>query len=106
MTQVDHVTQRNAAAAEELSSTAEQMAAQAHTLLDLMEMFRGKGLNTMRPPKDHTDKPHETTYLSDSTPRPQPRLSANRDRVSAQRKMAEPSDADHFTKQTKWIDEL
>jgi methyl-accepting chemotaxis protein len=106
MTQVDHVTQRNAAAAEELSSTAEQMAAQAHTLLDLMGMFRGKGLNTMRSPKDRADKPYETTSLSDSTPRPKPRLSANRDGASALRKMAEPSDADHFTKHTKWIDEL
>jgi hypothetical protein len=82
------------------------MAAQAHTLLDLMGMFRGKGLNTMRSPKDRADKPYETTYLSDSTPRPKPRLSANRDGASAQRKMAEPSDADHFTKHTKWIDEL
>jgi methyl-accepting chemotaxis protein len=39
MTQVDHVTQRNAAAAEQLSSTAEEMAAQAEHLQLLMSMF-------------------------------------------------------------------
>ncbi len=42
MTQVDHVTQRNAAAAEQLSSTADQMADQANTLLDHMKLFRSK----------------------------------------------------------------
>ena len=40
MTQVDQVTQRNAAAAEELSSTAEHMAAQAESLQRLMSFFR------------------------------------------------------------------
>jgi len=40
MTQVDQVTQRNAAAAEELSSTAEQMRAQAESLQKLMSFFR------------------------------------------------------------------
>jgi methyl-accepting chemotaxis protein len=40
MTQVDQVTQTNAAAAEELSSTAEQMAAQAESLQKLMGLFR------------------------------------------------------------------
>jgi methyl-accepting chemotaxis protein len=40
MTQVDQVTQRNAAAAEELSSTAEQMTAQAENLQKLMAFFR------------------------------------------------------------------
>jgi methyl-accepting chemotaxis protein len=42
MSQVDQVTQRNAAAAEELSSTAEEMAAQAESLQRLMGMFRAK----------------------------------------------------------------
>ncbi len=42
MTQVDQVTQRNAAAAEELSSTAEGMATQAEHLQQLMSVFRIK----------------------------------------------------------------
>ncbi|NRD53501.1 methyl-accepting chemotaxis protein [Corallococcus exiguus] len=40
MTQVDQVTQRNASAAEELSSTAEEMATQAESLLQMMNFFR------------------------------------------------------------------
>jgi methyl-accepting chemotaxis protein len=40
MNQVDQVTQRNAAAAEELSSTAEEMASQAESLQQLMGLFR------------------------------------------------------------------
>jgi methyl-accepting chemotaxis protein len=40
MNQVDQVTQSNAAAAEELSGTAEQLAAQARTLNQLMAFFR------------------------------------------------------------------
>jgi len=39
MKQVDDVTQRNAAASEELASTAEEMAAQAEALRDLMDFF-------------------------------------------------------------------
>jgi methyl-accepting chemotaxis protein len=40
MSQVDQVTQTNAAAAEELSSTAEQLAAQAATLQQSMSVFK------------------------------------------------------------------
>jgi methyl-accepting chemotaxis protein len=40
MTQVDQVTQRNAAAAEELSGTAEEMSAQAETLQQLVAYFQ------------------------------------------------------------------
>ena len=40
MTEMDHVTQRNASAAEELSSTAEEMASQANSLQQLMNFFR------------------------------------------------------------------
>jgi methyl-accepting chemotaxis protein len=43
MTQVDQVTQRSAAAAEELSRTAEEMASQAEGLRQLMSFFRVKG---------------------------------------------------------------
>jgi hypothetical protein len=42
MNQVDQVTQRNAAAAEQLSSTADGMAAQAEHLQQLMSLFRVK----------------------------------------------------------------
>ena len=40
MEQVDQVTQRNASAAEELSSTAEELAAQAESLQQMMTFFR------------------------------------------------------------------
>jgi methyl-accepting chemotaxis protein len=40
MEQVDQVTQRNATAAEELSSTAEELAAQSATLLQIMNYFK------------------------------------------------------------------
>jgi methyl-accepting chemotaxis protein len=40
MTQVDQVTQRNAAAAEEFASTAEEMATQAENLQQLVAFFR------------------------------------------------------------------
>jgi methyl-accepting chemotaxis protein len=42
MTQVDRVTQRNAAASEELSSTSEELSAQAQTLRGLMEFFKSE----------------------------------------------------------------
>jgi methyl-accepting chemotaxis protein len=43
MTAVDTVTQRNAASAEELSSTAEELAAQSEALQQLMAFFRVGG---------------------------------------------------------------
>src|SRR5205085_1458096 len=43
MTSVDTVTQRNASSAEELSSTAEQLAAQSEALRQLMAFFRVAG---------------------------------------------------------------
>jgi hypothetical protein len=42
MSQVDQVTQTNAAAAEELSSTAEELAAQAATLQQSMSVFQSQ----------------------------------------------------------------
>ncbi|GEN13460.1 methyl-accepting chemotaxis protein [Myxococcus fulvus] len=58
MVQVDQVTQRNASAAEELSSTAEEMATQAESLLQMMTFFRladgsgyvGRGMSPPKPP--------------------------------------------------------
>jgi len=45
MSQLDQVTQRNAAAAEELSSTAEEMSSQATTLQEAISFFSIPGLN-------------------------------------------------------------
>lgn len=45
MAQVDQVTQRNAAASEELSSTSEEMASQAEALEALVSFFQIKGLS-------------------------------------------------------------
>jgi methyl-accepting chemotaxis protein len=42
MTQVDRVTQRNAAASEELSSTSEELSSQAQALRTLMEFFKSE----------------------------------------------------------------
>jgi methyl-accepting chemotaxis protein len=54
MGQMDSVTQRNAAASEELASTAEELAARAETLQQLMAFFRVDqahlGTATVRPP--------------------------------------------------------
>jgi len=60
MNQVDQVTQRNAAAAKELSSTADGMAAQAEHLQELMSLFRVK-----------TD---QARAVSDSVQYPKPEL--------------------------------
>jgi len=49
MTQVDKVTQRNAGAAEELSSTADQMAAQAENLQKLMQQLHEHGTGASAP---------------------------------------------------------
>jgi methyl-accepting chemotaxis protein len=48
MASVDQVTQRNAAAAEELSATAEELSAQAEALQQLMEFFRLRDLPGQR----------------------------------------------------------
>jgi len=48
MTQVDQVTQRNAAATEELASTAEEMAAQSEALQQLVSFFKITGLEAGR----------------------------------------------------------
>jgi len=49
MEQVDQVTQRNATAAEELSSTAEELAAQAAALLQIMNYFKVSGDDSAAP---------------------------------------------------------
>jgi methyl-accepting chemotaxis protein len=57
MSSLDHVTQRNAAAAEELSSTAEELAAQAEGLASVISWFRLKGSAAPRAlhPAAHAD---------------------------------------------------
>ena len=46
MTHMDEVTQRNAAASEELASTAEEMTSQAEALRELMSFFRSENAGT------------------------------------------------------------
>jgi len=63
MSQVDHVTQRNASAAEELASTAEELTAQAESLQQLMAFFRMRdvqGPSPRRPvaPASLAPRPH------------------------------------------------
>ena len=48
MSQVDQVTQRNASAAEELSSTAEEMASQAEAVQQSMAFFKVSGMEGTR----------------------------------------------------------
>ena len=71
MSNVDSVTQRNASSAEELSSTSEEMAAQARTLLQLMSVFRLAGESGManrssQDDADPTGTPTVTRPLSGS----------------------------------------
>ena len=53
MGQVDQVTQRNASAGEELSSTSQQMAAQARSLHELMGFFRLNESDGATPEHNH-----------------------------------------------------
>ena len=77
MGQVDQVTQRNASAAEELSSTAEEMASQSEALLQLMSFFKvsggehgfaylhQEGFKSSRP-----EKHHRQAHTAPATARP------------------------------------
>jgi len=81
MNQVDQVTQRNAAAAEELSSTADRMASQALALQKLMGFFRMKEATVnlhctsttlkhqVRPPLGAQNEMARTTHQQTSRPR-------------------------------------
>ena len=59
MSQVDQVTQRNAAAAEQLSSTADQMAEQAEYLQKLMTMFKVKEVRQTRAADGRSGNPSD-----------------------------------------------
>jgi methyl-accepting chemotaxis protein len=60
MTQVDQVTQRNAAAAEELSTTAEEINAQVETLQECVSIFRISEHDTVEMPEP--DAPKRGTF--------------------------------------------
>jgi methyl-accepting chemotaxis protein len=57
MSQVDQVTQRNASAAEELSSTSEEMASQAKSLQQLMSFFRVDENGSLPPAGNFVSRP-------------------------------------------------
>ena len=58
ISQVGLVTQRNAAGAEQLSSTAEELASQAEALQDMISFFRVSSLDHRAGKKRKADKPH------------------------------------------------
>jgi hypothetical protein len=84
MTQVDHVTQRNAAAAEQLSSTADQMAHQAASLLSDMGRFH----LSERAPRRGNSQIEGVEAMAQS------RVGGNGDR-SARRFIPPPAKSDH-----------
>jgi methyl-accepting chemotaxis protein len=69
MTVVDAVTQRNASAAEELSSTSEEMASQAEALQELMGFFRLADDRTTRAPAHFAQAAHPVQAGAAATPR-------------------------------------
>jgi len=103
MTQVDHVTQRNAAAAEQLSSTADQMAHQANSLLEHMKLFRGNDSNQLaqadsaHEPKDKLKGAAYSSGRAESSFAPE----SNKNRLN--RRSTTHQARNH---QTRWIDEL
>jgi methyl-accepting chemotaxis protein len=90
MSQVDQVTQTNAAAAEELSSTAEEMAFYAQSLQEVMRSFRVREASTAndgqpvivaakRAPLEHSKRPspvpeRQTASLMSKNPTPPAQL--------------------------------
>ena len=69
MSQVDAITQRNAAAAEELSATAEEMARRATALHELLQFFRAPELVDDRQPPARPEK-REPILHAVAAPRP------------------------------------
>jgi methyl-accepting chemotaxis protein len=70
MTQVDQVTQRNAAAAEEFASTAEEMATQAENLQQLVAFFRSGEPGSAPVRQAAAPGPSAETALRRALPRP------------------------------------
>ena len=83
MAQVDQVTQHNAAAAEELSATAETMNSQASELQQLMARFKVSGMESRRDSTPALDR--NTPSARPRPPRPQVVMSNAPTRESAQR---------------------
>ena len=85
MNQVDQVTQRNAAAAEELSSTADGMAAQAEHLQQLMSLFKVKASDQTRAGTDYVQNPRDESAIrrprdNQEVPSSMPEMSDHLDR--------------------------
>jgi len=103
MTQVDKVTQRNATWAEELSLTADQMAAHAKNLQQLMRAFRvdqAAPLATARPSENGSHNPIQGV--------PQDNTRTEQGRSDGERQSARVSDPKGATsfKPSQWTDEL
>ena len=71
MLSVDQVTQRNAAAAEELASTAEELATQAASQRDLVAFFKVDGALAGTAPADSRAPPARSRPSARPPPRPE-----------------------------------
>ena len=80
MTQVDQVTQRNAAQAEELSATADRMASHAESLQQLMSLFTASpsGAGATAPASNHSAPPAHERPKQTRSPSSQPANPASR----------------------------
>jgi len=103
MTQVDKVTQRNAAWAEELSSTADQMAAHAENLQKLMSVFRAD-----RSAAGATARPTAISSNASTDNVQQHHTRARQDRSHGSRQSAMGVDVNGATgfKHSQWTNEL
>lgn len=68
MAQVDHVTQRNAAAAEELSTTAEEINVQVESLQECVSVFRIPDLDAVDVPEPAAPKPRTRGRMMEAAP--------------------------------------
>lgn len=88
MGQVDQVTQRNASGAEEVSATAEELAAQAESLLDLVSFFKVPGNHAAERGSKHSG--HAGSARSAAPKHPEPAAGHTPPRSSAPRPSAPP----------------
>jgi len=103
MTQLDKVTQRNATWAEELSITADQMAAHAESLQQLMSVFRvdqAAPLSTARPSENGSNVPIQGVR--------QDRIRTRHEQSDGERQSARVADLKGVTnfKPSQWTNEL
>jgi methyl-accepting chemotaxis protein len=80
MAQVDQVTQRNASAAEEISSTAEELASQSEALLEIMNYFKVSGGDSVAPfaAQRHSQDAWSESELPHPARSPLPAIKPNR----------------------------